>query len=111
MVVKLSVGVAGTGGPARLAGYIGTREGVERVAEEAVPDPTTQAAYVAERPGSTGLFGPDPAAPPELAEVQGAVGAAPWWHAWVVTMRGPDAEQAGLRTPQDWRAMVRAALP
>ncbi len=114
MVAKLSMGVAGkaTGtGPARFAEYIGTRVGVERAAEEPVADPTIQAAYVAERPGSTGLFGPDPAAPPELAEVQAAVGAAPWWHAWVVTMRGPDAEQAGLRTPQDWRAMVRRAMP
>ena len=117
LVVKLSVGTAavpagkGQGGAAAFAAYIATRAGVAMVAEEPTADPTVHAQYLSERPGSTGLFGEDPAAPPNLAAVQEAIGAAAWWHSWVVSMRGPDAEGAGLVTPQDWRAMVRRAMP
>jgi hypothetical protein len=117
MVVKLAVGLrgapAGRGhqGAAAFAAYVATREGVARAAEEPAPDPIIHARYLGERPGSTGLFGSDPAAPPDLEAVQGEIGAAAWWQSWVVSMRGPDAEAAGLATPQDWRAMVRRAVP
>ena len=93
------------------AGYVATREGVAQIETEAMADPTVYAGYAAERPGSTGLFGVDPAAPPDLGGVQAALTAAPWWQEWVVTMRAPDAEAAGMGTPQDWRAMVRRAMP
>ncbi len=117
MVVKLAAGLAGGAagrghqGAAAFAEYIGTREGVEAVISEPAADPLVHARYLAERPGSTGLFGADPAVPPDLAAVQAQIGTAAWWHSWVVSMRGPDAEAAGLEGAQDWREMVRRALP
>ena len=96
---------------ANYARYIAEREGVAKVEGEAAADPAFYAGYMAERPGSTGLFGADSADPPALEEVQRATAAAPWWQDWVVSMRSPDAQQAGLRSPQDWREMVRRSLP
>lgn len=116
MIVKMRYAVGGKiGGKAAsgtgLAQYVAERQGVARVAEEAVPDPAILAGYIGERPGSTGLFGAAPGSPPALEAVQAALAAAPWWQEWTVSMRSPDADAVGLGAPQDWRAMVRRALP
>lgn len=89
-----------------LAKYIGTRAGV------AEPERDGLVRYAAERPGSTGLFGPDPAAPPDLAATQAALAAAPWHYRMVLSMRGPDAERVGLgEDAQKWRDLARRLLP
>ncbi len=116
LVVKLRCAAGGKIGTKPVsgrvyAGYIATREGVAQVETEAMADPMVYAEYAAERPGSTGLFGVDSAAPPDLGDVQAALSAAPWWQEWVVSMRAPDADAVGMGTPQDWRAMVRQAMP
>lgn len=83
LVVKLAVGLAGGTagrghqGAAAFAEYVATREGVEAVGAEPMSDPLVHARYLAERPGSTGLFGMDPAAPPDLAAVQRRSGKRP----------------------------------
>lgn len=93
------------------AQYIAERQGVVRVAEDPAVDAQAYASYVGERPGSTGLFGADPGEPPVLGGVQAALQEAPWWQEWVISMRTPDAEAAGMGTPQAWRAMVRRVEP
>ena len=92
------------------ARYIATREGVAR-AEEDRPHPTIHARYLDERPGSTGLFGPDPARPPALEAVQAEVSARPWHWQAVISLREEDATALGLRAPPDWRDLARRVLP
>ncbi len=92
------------------ARYIATREGVAR-AEEDNPDPTIHARYLDERPGSTGLFGPDPAWPPSLEAVQAEVSARPWHWQAVISLREEDATALGLRAPPDWRDLARRVMP
>ena len=92
------------------ARYIATREGVAR-AEEDRPDPTIHARYLDERPGSTGLFGQDPARPPSLDAVQAEVSARPWHWQAVISLREEDATALGLRAPPDWRDLARRVLP
>ncbi len=92
------------------ARYIATREGVAR-AEEDTPDPIVHARYLDERPGSTGLFGPDPAPPPSLEAVQAEVSARPWHWQAVISLREEDATALGLRAPPDWRDLARRVMP
>ena len=92
------------------ARYIATREGVAR-AEEDNPDPTIHARYLDERPGSTGLFGPDPTCPPPLDAVQAEVSARPWHWQAVISLREEDATALGLRAPPDWRDLARRVMP
>lgn len=92
------------------ARYIATREGVAR-AEEDTPDPTIHARYLDERPGSTGLFGPDSTRPPALDAVQAEVSARPWHWQAVISLREEDATALGLRAPPDWRDLARRVMP
>lgn len=92
------------------ARYIATREGVVR-ADEDTPDPTIHARYLDERPGSTGLFGPDPARAPSLEAVQAEVSARPWHWQAVISLREEDATALGLRAPPDWRDLARRVMP
>ena len=92
------------------ARYIATREGVAR-AEEDNPDPAIHARYLDERPGSTGLFGPDPTCPPPLDAVQAEVSARPWHWQAVISLREEDATTLGLRAPPDWRDIARRVMP
>ncbi len=92
------------------ARYIAAREGVAR-AEEDHPDPTIHARYLDERPGSTGLFGPDPARPPSLEVAQAEVSARPWHWQAVISLREEDATALGLRAPPDWRDLARRVMP
>ena len=92
------------------ARYIATREGVAR-AEEDNPDPTVHARYLDERPGSTGLFGPDAARPPYLEAVQAEVSARTWHWQAVISLREEDATALGLRAPPDWRDLARRVMP
>ena len=92
------------------ARYIATREGVAR-AEEDNPDPTIHVRYLDERPGSTGLFGLDPALPPSLDVVQAEVSARPWHWQAVISLREEDATALGLRSPPDWRDLARRVMP
>lgn len=99
---------AGRGGGIH-ARYIATREGVDR--GEAPSDPLVHARYLGERPGSTGLFGPDPAIPPGLAATQAAVRGRPWHWQMVLSLREEDARALGLATPGEWRDLTRRVLP
>ncbi len=92
------------------ARYIATREGVAR-AEEDHPDPTVHARYLDERPGSTGLFGPDATCPPSLDAVEAEVSAQPWHWQAVISLREEDATALGLRAPPDWRDLARRVMP
>ena len=92
------------------ARYIATREGVAR-AEEDTPDPTIHTRYLDERPGSTGLFGPDVTRPPSLDAVQAEVSARPWHWQAVISLREEDATSLGLRAPPDWRDLARRVMP
>ena len=108
----LSMRFAQGAGGARLAEYIGTRAGVAAVQQEEAQQTAGLVRYAAERPGSTGLFGADPQAPPDLAATQEALAAAPWHYRIVLSMRGPDAERVGLgEDAQKWRDMARRWLP
>ena len=92
------------------ARYIATREGVAR-AEEDNPDPTIHARYLDERPGSTGLFGAEPARPPSLEAVQAEAAGRPWHWQAVISLREEDATALGLRAPPDWRDLARRVMP
>ncbi len=96
-----------------MAQYVATRPGVA-LAEEGrgAEGAAGLAQYAAERPGSTGLFGPDAANPPDLAAAMAEIGAAPWhWHV-VLSMRGPDAARVGLgEDAAAWRDLARRWLP
>ena len=92
------------------ARYIATREGVART-EEDNPDPTIHARYLDERPGSTGLFGPDATRPPSLDAVQAEVSARSWHWQAVISLREEDATVLGLRAPPDWRDLARRVMP
>ena len=94
-----------------MAHYIATREGVALARDEARPDHMVHARYIGERPGSTGLFGEDRAAPPQLERVQEEIGSAKWHWQMVLTMREPDAVRCGLATPADWRDLARRVMP
>ena len=91
------------------AKYIATREGVARVDEER-PDALVHARYLDERPGSTGLFGPEAGAPPRLADVQHEVAARPWHWQSVISLKAADAQTLGLREPSDWRDLARRVM-
>ena len=91
------------------ARYIAMREGVARGAES--PDPLIHARYLGERPGSTGLFGADPARPPDLTAVQAAVRDRPWHWQAVLSLREEDARALGVATPADWRDLARRIMP
>ena len=88
----------------------GSRGRVAR-AEEERPDPLVHARYLAERPGSTGLFASDPARPPRLEDVQQVLRQRPWHWQIVVSMRLEDAAKVGLREPGDWRDLARRIMP
>ncbi len=91
------------------ARYIATREGVAR--GEASSDPLIHARYLGERPGSTGLFGPEPDSPPDLAAVQGVLRDRTWHWQMVLSLREEDALALGLETSADWRDLTRRVLP
>lgn len=88
----------------------GDRGRVARVDEEH-PDPLVHARYLAERPGSTGLFAADPARPPRLETIQEVLRGREWHWQIVVSMRVEDAAKVGLREPGDWRDLARRIVP
>lgn len=67
--------------------------------------------YIAERPGSEGLFGPDPARPPLLSEAVAEVRQAqPVWECYL-SFRVADAEKLGLLAPGAMRQLARELVP
>jgi|GEM_PF-2497226 len=95
------------------AGYVATRRGVARADEDVADemDALLHPQYLAERPGSTGLFGQDPQRPPALQEVQDEVRDRPWHWQAVLSLREDDAQVLGMAKPADWRDLTRRILP
>lgn len=64
--------------------------------------------YAAERPGSSGLFGPDPNKPPDWREVARELGQhpLPTWRV-IVSLREEDAIQLGMTQRKDWEPAIR----
>jgi len=67
--------------------------------------------YAAERPGSSGLFGPEDRPPPDWRKVarQLARHDLPTWRV-IVSVREDDAVRLGLTERRDWEAAVRQAM-
>lgn len=83
--------------------YIGTRDGVEMLKQQA----GGYAAYMARRPHSHGLFGDEDsvnmaAAIKELNEYTGNI----WTH--IISLRREDAERLGYDNAKAWRNLLRA---
>lgn len=97
---------AGRAKDAAHAKYIATRPGVAMEAEAA------HVGYMADRPRSTGLFGPDEATRPDLSatmeEVRGVRGAT--WRL-VISLREEDAQQLGWIGLQRWQELTRNIMP
>lgn len=107
---------------ARHVEYIATKPEVDRGDELSYrvgdadyrPEPGSAAAhveYAAERPGSSGLFGPDPERPPDWREAARELARhdLPTWRL-IVSLREDDAVRLGLTERRDWEAAVRRAM-
>ena len=100
---------------ARHAQYIATRPGVAleetREAEKGF-NPEIHTKYMTERPGSRGLFGPDPEHRPDLeatmAELRSATG--PSWRL-ILSLREDDAQALNYVGLPAWQDLVRRVMP
>jgi hypothetical protein len=100
--------------------YIATRPEADRGDEAALrlgdeepdrPDAAAHVEYAAERPGSSGLFGPDPERPPGWREVAADLArhSLPTWRL-IVSLREEDAVRLGMTERKDWEPAIREGV-
>ena len=113
--IRWSHGQKGRETGARHVEYIGTRPGValdeSREAEQGF-DAEVHTRYMHERPGSRGLFGPDPEHRPDLeatmSELRHSTG--PSWRL-ILSLREDDAQTLGVVGLTAWQDLVRRVMP
>ncbi len=88
--------------------YIATRPGVAREEDELIG----HAGYIANRPRSTGLFGPDGGEAPQIKAVMGEIETAkgPTWQ-MVLSLREDDAKTLNMIGLSAWQDLTRRVMP